>query len=544
MRRTNGQLTPIAVAVIGMGLAAPVFAGEQIEFDNGMKLDWRLNSTYTVSSRIEGRDALLESEARFANGNDGNNNFDKGALIANRLSLLLDATLSKGDTGFVLSASTFYDDVYHRANDNTSATAPNKLRGAPDEFATETERYHGGYSRLLDVYAYTGLDIGEEGRATVRLGKHVVSWGESLFFPGISLAQGPADGTKTGVPGTETKDQLLPEDQLSMLYEVNPRWSLMAHAQYNWHETIAPAVGSYLSTSDLVGPGAECLKIAVGGGRTACAVPKGDDDEPGKTGQWGIGTRFRVTDETELGLVYLNYHDRTPNVDIDFLSNPRAPFYKIRYQEDVKLIGATFSTSFGIATLAGEVSYKKDAPALVETKLGASTSPTATTADVVQTNVNTFINLGRTWLAPQSQLLAEFSYVDVSDPKARRVPGADALPALARDRVAPQSDDLFFGSYGLAFQALLTSTYPGIIENWELGTQYAYSHQLAGRTLLGGVGGEGDRRLSIGATMTYRRNFQVGLTYLGYFGDANLDAKTFRALVDRDQLSLTMKYSF
>jgi len=542
--RTNNTLTPVALALIGIGMAAPALAGEQIQFDNGMKLDWRVTGTYTASTRLESRDKLLSSQTLNLNGNDGNNNFDKGALTANRLSLLFDATLSKGGTGLVMSASTFYDDIYHRGNDNTSATAPNKLKGAADEFSDETTRFHGGYTRLLDAYAYTGFDLGEEGHATVRAGKHVVSWGEALFFPGISLAQGPADGTKTGVPGTETKDQLLPEDQVSLLYEVNPRWSLMAHAQYNWHETIAPAVGSYLSTSDLVGPGAQCMRIAIGGGRTACAVRKTDDDTPGRTGQWGVGTRFRVTDETELGLYYLNYHDRTPNVDINFLS--RVPSYTIRYQEDVKLIGATFSTTFGIATLAGELSYKKDAPALVKSALVsrgvASVIPTATTADIVQANVNTFINLGRTWLAPQSQLLAEVAYVDVSNPKARSVPGATAT--TTRFGVTPQSDDLFFGSHGLAFQALLSSSYPGIIENWELGTTLAYSHQLAGRTLLGGVGGEGDRRFSVGATMTYRRNFQVGLTYLGYFGDASLDAKTYRGLVDRDQLSLTMKYSF
>jgi len=63
-------------------------------------------------------------------------------------------------------------------------------------------------------------------------------------------------------------------------------------------------------------------------------------------------------------------------------------------------------------------------------------------------------------------------------------------------------------------------------------------------------GVEGDHRLSVGATMTYKRNFQVGLTYLGYFGSANPgrlgvdDIKSFRGLTDRDQLSLTMKYSF
>jgi len=178
--RTNNKLTPVALALIGIGMATSASAAELIEFENGMKLDWRVTGTYTASSRLESRDKLLSSQTANLNGNDGNNNFDEGALTANRLSLLLDATLSKGDSGLVLSASTFYDDVYHRSNDNSAATAPNKPHGAPDEFSDETTRFHGGYTRLLDAYGYTGFDVSEQGRMTVRAGKHVVSWGESL----------------------------------------------------------------------------------------------------------------------------------------------------------------------------------------------------------------------------------------------------------------------------------------------------------------------------------------------------------------------------
>jgi hypothetical protein len=109
--KLHKTMKPIALAVIGMGVVAPAFAGKAIEFDNGMVLDWRVNTTYTMSTRLESRDSYLASDAINANGNDGNNNFDRGDLTANRLGLLLDAKLSKGNSGFVLSASTFYDDV-------------------------------------------------------------------------------------------------------------------------------------------------------------------------------------------------------------------------------------------------------------------------------------------------------------------------------------------------------------------------------------------------------------------------------------------------
>ena len=72
----------------------------------------------------------------------------------------------------------------------------------------------------------------------------------------------------------------------------------------------------------------------------------------------------------------------------------------------------------------------------------------------------------------------------------------------------------------------------------------SYSQQLNGRTLLGGVGGKGDIRYSVGVSFTRRDNFSVGVTYNGYAGGASLDATDNRLLADHDQLSLNTKYSF
>ncbi|MCK6389052.1 MAG: DUF1302 domain-containing protein, partial [Zoogloea sp.] len=306
--KMHTALRPLALALLGAGVTAPALAGEPIELDNGYKLDWRVNSTYTLSTRMENRDPKI---AAYSGGNDGTNNFDKGSLTANRLSLLLDASVTNGVNGLVLSASTFYDDVYHRTNDNTGLV--NKP-GAVDEFTADARRYHGGYTRLLDAYVFNTFELGEGRRANVRLGRHVVSWGEALFFPSISLAQGPADGTKTGIVGTETKDQLLPEDQISTQIEMSPKWSLLGHMQFGFHTTLAPAPGSYLSSADSTGPGGTCLQpYRSVGGRSVCSYgQRGNDIDPGNTPQWGVGTRYRLTEETEVGLYYLNYHDRSP----------------------------------------------------------------------------------------------------------------------------------------------------------------------------------------------------------------------------------------
>lgn len=571
MNMTHHRLGAVALAL--QGLAGAAVAGETITFGDGLNFDWRVGATYTLAQRVKSPDPLLLGPGN-SGGNDGDANFARHALTANRLALLLDTKLSKGESGFVFSASTFYDDVYHRSNDaDPSAANPSRInKPAPfNEFTPEARRYHGGYSRVLDAYGYTSFAVGSS-RATVRAGRHVVSWGEALFFPSISLAQGPADGTKTGIPGTETKDQLLPEDQISATLEVSPRWSLLGHAQFNFHETIAPAPGSFLNSSDGVGPGGRCLgpysaiPAVAGagfGGFNGCSFgARGDDIRPGRTGQWGVGTRYRVTDETELGLYYLNYHDRTPVPEINaFTPGTAIPpalqaafggitqigngSYRVRYFDDVKLLGATFSTTFGAVAVAGELSHKRGAPVLVNTLVNPATGATManpTRGNVTQLNVNATANLGRSALADSATLLGEIAAVRVGHIEGRVAPGAEGFPAAAG--FVARSDPFFQTRNAVAASTTLALGYPGVFEGWDLSVPLAYSRQLRGRSLTGGVGGQGDARFSVGATFTYRANLSLGVTYLGYLGGASLDPKTERKLSDRDQLSLVVKYAF
>jgi len=507
--KTNMGLKPVAMAVVALLVAGAAQAGETIAFENGVNLDWRFTTNYTLSQRTKSPDPLL---ARNGGANDGDNNFAKNALTANRVSGLFEGKISKGDSGFVLSGSTFYDDVYHRSNDNTG---PVNKPGPVNEFTDAARRYHGGYSRILDAYAYTSFEFGNASRATLRLGRQAVNWGEAVYFPNIAQAQGPFDGTKTGIPGTETKDVILPEDQLVASIEVTPRWTLLGQVQYGFHTTIAPAPGSFLNSSDGVGPGGTCLQPYVG---NRCSFGlRGDDILPSKTGQWGIGTRYRVTDETEAGLYYLNYNDRTP-LPITSLATSS---YRVRYFDKVKLIGGTVSTKLLNNTSGyGELTYRDGVPVLT----GALGTPTR--AKAVQLNLGTFTNFGRLPIADSVTLLGEVSAV-----KHRGYDG-------------PESGLTFKTDSGVAFSGTLVLGYPGIFEGWDLNVPISYSQQLSGRTLLGGVGGKGDIRYSIGASFVRRGNLSIGVTYLGYAGGASLDPVENRLLADRDQLSLNMKYSF
>jgi hypothetical protein len=574
MKKIN-QLTSVAAAVLALYATGLAHAGETIDFGDDLKLDWRLTTTYGNSMRVKDASPTL---AGSAGANDGDNNFSKGSTTSSRLSALVETTLRKGDSGFVFSGSTFYDDAYHHSNSNNAgARNPNGVnKPAPyNQFTDEAVSAHGGYGRVLDAYGYTAFGLGDSSRATVRLGRHVVNWGESSFFPNIAMAQGPFDGTKTGIPGTEVKDSVLPEDQLSASIEVTPRWTVLMQSQYGFHPTIAPAPGSYLNSSDSVGPGGSCLgpysTIApipgLFGGFSGCTFGnRGADITPADNGQWGLGTRFRATEQTEVGVYYLNYSDRTPLPEINAVT-PGTPIpvalrpafggitqigngsYRVRYFDNIKMIGATVSSVLGAVAVTGELTFKQGAPVLVNTLVNpaapASASsyiPNPTRADITQLNLGAFANIGRTPIAESVQVLGEISAIQISNVTARQAPGTEAFPAnfgfKASSTMSFQTDN------ALAFSGVVILGYPGIFEGWDLSVPISYSQQISGRTLVGGVGGEGDQRYGIGATFTYNGNFSVGVSYLGFLGDPSLDLKSNRLLTDRDQLSVSMKYAF
>ncbi len=519
-------LKPIALAIMAMTLASAVQAGtEPIDLGNGLTFDWKLSTTYALSKRMNDPSPLLAADP---GSNDGNNNFKKGALTANRASALFESTLAKGDTGFVFAASTFYDAVYHRSNSNTG---PVNKTGPVNEFTSEARKYHGGYSRILDAYAYTAFDFGDASRATLRFGRHAVNWGEALYFPNIAMAQGPFDGTKSGVPGTETKDQILSEDQLSASIRVNSRWSLLGQVQYNFHPTLAAAPGSFMSTSDSTGKGATCLDPYVPGSSYCPYGERGPDITPGKTGQWALGTRYRVTDGTEVGLYYMNYHDRTPLPEINFAARNYDATYSTRYFDNIKLVGATVSTTFGPVSAYTEFTHRKGAPVLV------GKAAAATRGNISQLNVGGFYNLGRSPVADSMLFLGEISAVKIGGITPRGATGLEG-------RVPVSNEPYFETKSGLAMSGTMVLEYPGIATGWDLMIPISYSQQLRGRTILGGVGGEGDKRYSIGATFTRNSNLSVDVTYVGNIGEASLEPKTERAETDRDQLSVTVKYVF
>ncbi|WP_371185524.1 DUF1302 domain-containing protein [Thalassotalea maritima] len=538
----------LVAAALSSAICAPAFAGEPIEIADGLTLSYKGTLNYSVAVRSGSPDE--------DNLSSGNANFDKRDLVNNSLSFLFETYLQGDGYGVVLTGSTFYDDVYH-----------------DDKFSSETKRYHGGYSRLLDAYAYTNFAVGDEGFMDIRVGSHVVAWGEALFFPSMSLAQGPSDAIKASVPGTEVRDILLPEEQISVQYEVNQDLSILAHYQFDFHETLVSTPGSYMSTSEAVGNGAYCLQpmsaetfgfpAELGVPAEFCGFAPRQADKKPDGGQWGVGVRYRPSLSTEVGVYYLNYDSRIPLPVIEPLGFtgetypqplPMLGFpeyvpgsYAVNYFDDIDLYGATFTTITGAASIAGEFTLKQGAPTMVNTFIPAMSAdedatyiPTPVRSDIRQFNLNSIYNFGSMLGTANTTLTSEVSYVQIDN-----VENGTLDPQGLTMGFIPETNKLFYTDKGIAFSASVNFAYPAITDSWDLSIPVAYSNQLKGRTITGGVGGKGDQRFSIGATFTHPvSEVQVSIKYLDYLGSTGMNPVEQKPLSDRDNLSLSVKWSF
>lgn len=538
------RLSGLAAA---MALAStPALAGETIEFDNGATIDWSVTTSYGVGVRLGKQSDRLMG----VNADDANRNFDRGSLTTNRIGALGEMILRKDNYGAVVRASTFYDDVYHKGNDNDSPATVNK-GGDHDEFTSDTRYYSGGRTRLLDAYVFGGWRFDNDTMLDVKAGRHIESWGESLYYPGVNGVQNPSDAVKAAQPGVEVKEVLLPVGQVSASFRLNPQITFGAYVQYEWKGTELPPVGSYLSSSDVIGPGREFIysgtsKIAYRG-----------TDEPRDSGQWGVQVRFRPVPAIEMSLFHVNYHDKNPATAlVGYSPVPvggglyafAANGYKVKYFEDIKLTGISASTKLGEVQVGAEWSYRDGAPIMVNTGLG----PVPARGKGQQMQLSAMRVLGdRPW-ASQTTLTGEIIHV-----RADSVEGTSAAPNLQGVNLLPslsgmvgESDDYTYKTASAwrsrdasAYTLGASFSYPGVFQGWDLEVPVRFSNVFSGSTPMAGSisGVQGDRRLSVGTTWKYLGNLEVGLNYTGYLGSADPVKRPF---ADRDYATFSMKYSF
>lgn len=403
----NAMISMFKKTPLALALAGSVGAAQAIEYRNG-DLNIQLANTfsYGIGWRVEERDknqimpgngaALgLKTTGSSYNYDDGTLNYSQGDVYTNVLKWSGDLEVSYRNYGAFFRARAFYDNAIM---DQETDFKP---------FNDETKDAVGAGAEILDAFVFADYYLGDT-PVSVRLGRQVLSWGESTFIQGGVNSINPVDAGAFRKPGAELKEALLPVNMLYTSIGLTADVTLEAFYQLEWDHTRSDPCGTFFSTTDFVADG--CGPVILGGEpaeqdiiafrdfeiergaplsqRVSPVTERIEDDEPRDSGQYGVALRWYAEQlgDTEFGLYYMNIHSRLPFINgavtnqdlIGVLSptgeanlqvNPNPdydtyrPLYQIAYPEDIQIAGISFarSTEWG-ASVSGELSYKPDYP--------------------------------------------------------------------------------------------------------------------------------------------------------------------------------------
>ena len=174
-----------------------------------------------------------------ANGDDGNLNYrESGDLISHAVKATVEFDVQFRNFGGFARVTGFYDFENHN-KDSLSDIAQKRV---------------GGEARLLDAFVYGNHQPGNH-FFTWRLGKQVVSWGESTFITGGINAINPVDVSKLRTAGAELKEVFEGVNMLWSSFDLTDSLSLEALYMFEYRNIRPDPAGTFFSTNDIGTPG-------------------------------------------------------------------------------------------------------------------------------------------------------------------------------------------------------------------------------------------------------------------------------------------------
>lgn len=553
-------------------------------------VDFQLDSTLTAAGiwRLRKPDRAFigvanGGRAPTLNLDDGNLNYRRRGLVAAPFRGVTTFEASSGGFGVHATAS-YWGDPRNSSPDATDRTPLSK--GAFNLVG------RGG--RLLDAYAFGNVDVAGV-PITVRVGTIPLNWGEAGFIPnGISVVS-PYDVTKIRAPGASLQEALLPVPMVDVTFRLSATLSLEVFTQFAPARNVYDPVGSFYSTSDLIGEGGDRLllgylpPVSDVNLLPGTYVTRGRTRESDRLGQFGLALRYAPewARNTEIGLYGLNVASRAPL--LTFRTGTVAPFalavpglanvvfaqtssFNNDYPRDVRLVGSSVSTKlFEFITFRAEGSWRFGQPLQLDfSELGfAALSPVAPVFGLGQLgqagfgqtlqgwrrhDVGTLIASISTVLpgilrADGTTLIYEAGLTAVPD-----LPGKDRLRYAGPGALTSGSD--LFTALGLqpytttrgAFATRVSGghrfvtqlDYYNVFGSTTVSPRLAYAQDLAGVTPLPlGTYSRQRQAISAGLTATWLSNYSAGIEYTRYFGGGLANP-----LRDRDTVASYIRVSF
>ncbi|MEO0997535.1 MAG: DUF1302 domain-containing protein, partial [Pseudomonadota bacterium] len=479
----------VLLAVAPLSFAAAVEAAEfkwgdaEVTFNTQLSVgaSWRVDDV--DPSLVTPGNTMGVGRASAGTTDDGNLNFDDGDIYSLIFKGVHDFEIRGENTGFFLRFKYWYDQELENGN----RPHGNLLNGyVPDQELNDSafdDFAKASGIELLDAFVYGNFLLGQRVPLDLRLGRQVLSWGESTFIQNGLNVINPIDVSAFRRPGAEVKEGLLPVTLFSASAGLTDALSVDVFYQLEWESTVIDGCGTYFSDVDVAAGGCDGVvltnalpdQVSIANG---LFIRRNPDNEPDDTGQYGVALRYfaEALNGSEFGLYYLNYHSRTPFFSGNTSSNvarggpPGVPFipgnplggnpsYTVEFPEDIETFGATFATNLAGFALSGEVSYRPEQPVQLNTNdLLAAAVGEAPYSPLTP----------RVFAAQPGSLVAGFDELPVTQAQFtvikfyERVLGADRLSLAAEvganfvGSLAPQ-ERLRYGrssTFGVAFQPI------------------------------------------------------------------------------------------
>ena len=293
----------------------------QIEGSFGSQLS--LGSSWRVQGAEESLLTNVDGEA--SNSDDGNKNYASGDAFSQIFKGSHDLQFSYQNFGGFVRGKYWYDSAIENnsvdyghgpttdvGGQSGTALSYNENEKLDDSEFNDLSKASG--AELMDAYVYGEFDVLDM-PLDVRLGKQVVSWGESTFITGGVNAINPIDVNAYRRPGAEVKEVLLPVNMAYANLGLTENLSMETFYQLEFQEHVIPGCGTFFSTNDYASEG--CNNISIKDGVTSIERDADGKRDANDEGQYGMAFRFlsEALGDTEFGLYSMNIHSRVPSVN-------------------------------------------------------------------------------------------------------------------------------------------------------------------------------------------------------------------------------------
>ena len=590
----------LAALPLAIGLASFSGSANAISFSLG-EVDGQFDSQLSIGASVSTEDAdkRFIHNATSLNGepqggkavartsDDGRLNYEKGDTFSKIFRGVHDLELRYGNSGAFIRGKYWYD---FETKDGSQ-----RFYDINDDGRNPLVQSSG--VALLDAFVYHNYFIGNN-PGNIRLGRQVVSWGESTFIQNSINSINPIDVAALRRPGAELKEGLLPVEMLYLSQGLTENLSMEAFYQLKWAPFALDNCGTFFG-ADTLAEG--CVDRLVVGGMD---MPQGEqpagtyivrakhNEEASDDGQFGVAFRYFAPElnDSEFGFYAMNYHSRAPiysnitgpQVGINGVGGGAGYFFE--YPEDIRLYGVSFQTSVSGISLGGEVSYRPNMPLQINTGDMSRTALASGSAFEDNTHRNLDGLPAGTYV--QGYERKEFYQAQVTAIKfVERVLGASRLALVGeagvnyiggmgnvkygRDSLFGQSpwqasdapntaapgecssqtgnaasdgyqdswceDDGFMTDWSYGYRLRASLNYSNVFAGVNLTPTLAWSHDVDG---YGPNFTEDAKSVSVGLDADYANRYNAGISYTSYF-----DGK-YNTNVDRDFASVSFSVSF